>query len=640
MFPFFANLPIERKLLLVSAVPILAIVILSVVTYKSVETFSDDEDRLNQVYHVQSSSAEYMRLIVDLETGFRGFVLTQQPQFLQPYEAAKKRVLSVGQALQQMVSDDHEQALIIERAQFLIKQLMEDKDHLINRVKEGVPEEALHYIESESGRVLMLSIREEMAKFDRTEIDLMREALASSSADRTVLMGVVVGGGSLALIIMILPLQLIGRSITGPLTALAKTVGDVSGGMIPDVPVLDRQDEIGHLMRVMQSMNIQLRQHIERIEHSENELRGVNQNLAASEAKYRDIVDHAPIGIFTTQGTRMIFSSRQNWTLAGFKLDEDRDPEQLWDAIHPDDREVVRTGFAEAVERNVAFEQVFRFLHPGGGGIRQILSRATPITNSAGKSAVYQGFNVDITALEQMRAKLHRAERLATLGQVAAGIAHEIRNPLVGIGSTTSLLMEDLKEEDPQKNELLVILQETRRLDRIVNQIVDYARPRDLNPTRFIVDTLIHDTLDLLKEPLSDKSIEVICPPSNTLLTVEADPDQIKQVLLNVLHNAIESMPTTGTLQLHLEEEPRNQEKGVSLRIQDSGKGIDPTNLTRIFEPFFTSGKVRGTGLGLAICRNIIEAHRGDIQVKSEVGVGTTITIWLPLAHQPQPVMG
>ena len=183
-------------------------------------------------------------------------MLTQQPQFLQPYEAAKKRVLSVGQALQQMVSDDHEQALIIERAQFLIKQLMEDKDHLINRVKEGVPEEALHYIESESGRVLMLSIREEMAKFDRTEIDLMREALASSSADRTVLMGVVVGGGSLALIIMILPLQLIGRSITGPLTALAKTVGDVSGGMIPDVPVLDRQDEIGHLMRVMQSMNI------------------------------------------------------------------------------------------------------------------------------------------------------------------------------------------------------------------------------------------------------------------------------------------------------------------------------------------------------------------------------------------------
>src|SRR5690606_6263823 len=102
IYRFFLNLPIARKLLLVSGVPILAVLILSLVTYKSVQTFSLDEDHLNDVYHVQQASSEFMRLVVDLETGFRGFVLTQKPQFLQPYLAAKQRVLQLGGSLRQM----------------------------------------------------------------------------------------------------------------------------------------------------------------------------------------------------------------------------------------------------------------------------------------------------------------------------------------------------------------------------------------------------------------------------------------------------------------------------------------------------------------------------------------------------------
>ena len=99
----FLNLPLAKKLLLVSAVPMVAVLVLSLLTYRSVETFSLDEDHLNEVYHIQGASAEFMRLVVDLETGFRGYVLTQQPQFLQPYQAAKQRVLSLGNSLRQMV---------------------------------------------------------------------------------------------------------------------------------------------------------------------------------------------------------------------------------------------------------------------------------------------------------------------------------------------------------------------------------------------------------------------------------------------------------------------------------------------------------------------------------------------------------
>ncbi len=631
----FINLPIATKLLLVSGVPVLAVLILSLVTYKSVETFSLDEDHLNDVYHVQSASSEFMRLVVDLETGFRGYVLTQQPQFLQPYQAAEQRVVALGNFLRQMVEDDRSQQQLIESVQANLKHLMADKDHLIERVKIGHPEEAFQYIETEKGRLLMLAIREEMARFDRHEVEQLQQALASSSEDRSVLMGVIVGGGAFALILMLLPLQLIARSITGPLTSLVKTVENFSGGRMPKVLVLDRQDEIGNLTRVMNTMGTQIQEHIQQIQQSEQELRSLNQEITSSEAKYRGIVDHAPIGIFTVELNLVIFSNRQNWVLAGRDPDADLDPEQMWAAIHPEDREGVQEVFHESCRQGEPFERIFRFLHPDGA-VRKVLSRAVPIQDEFGHTMVYQGFNVDITALEQMRVQLSRSERLATLGQVAAGIAHEIRNPLVGIGSTASLLLEDLAEGDTRRDDLETILKETRRLDRIVNQIVDYARPRELLPVTFQLEDLVRESLQVLAEPMKQKEIQVEFNPSPNLGPIQADRDQLKQVVLNMIQNAVEAMSMGGVFRLSVDEETNERVPGLRFTVQDNGKGISPSALPRIFEPFFTTGKHRGTGLGLAICQNIIESPGGEIHADSQPGCGTTMSWWLPCVCQPQ----
>ena len=217
--------------------------------------------------------------------------------------------------------------------------------------------------------------------------------------------------------------------------------------------------------------------HIAALQLSEANLRQLNQDLAGSEAKYRSIVDHAPFGIFTTRGMTLVFSNRYNSLLAGLDPREEKDPDAVRRAIHPEDRERVIEEFAQAVAEGQPYETVFRFLHPDGT-IRKVLSRRIPIRDHSGEVVMYQGFNVDITALDLMQSRLRRAERLATLGQVAAGIAHEIRNPLVGIGSTTSLLLDDTDPTDARRPDLAVILQETKRLDRIVNQIIEYARPR------------------------------------------------------------------------------------------------------------------------------------------------------------------
>lgn len=635
LFSVFTNLPIERKLLLVSVIPVLTLVVLSLVIFRSVQTFSHDEDRLNHVYHVQTTAAEYMRLVVDLETGFRGFVMTTQPEFLKPYRAAKNRVLTVGRTLEQMVQDHEAQRILVESVQKLIQQLMRDKDALIERVKQGRAEEAYHYIEAGTGRALMSAIREEMARFDRREVQLLRHALLSSAEDRSFLMGVIVGGGVLALGLMMVPLHLIARSITGPLVSLAKTVSSAPGGTVPEVPVLERGDEIGSLTRGMHAMSTQLREHIQRIEKSEAELRALNQSLSASESKYRGIVDYAPFGIFTTQGPRVIFSNRHNWVLAGRQPDEARDPEEMWKAIHPEDRPRVVQVFTEAIEQRVPFESVFRFLH-ADGNIRKILSRAVPIQEGDHQHVMYQGFNVDITALEQMRERLSRAERLATLGQVAAGIAHEIRNPLVGIGSTASLLLDEFPEGDARQSDIGTILKETKRLDRIVNQIVEYARPRELVPASVAVAELLDESMRLLREPLQGKGVQVDLRLHQDLPPLQADRDQLKQVFLNVIHNAIDAVPNGGRVRISAANTFRESESGILVEVEDNGKGIAPGDLPRVFEPFFTTGKRRGTGLGLAICRNIIDAHRGDIHVRSQSNVGTVVSVWVPLSLQLQ----
>lgn len=625
----FSDLPIERKLLLTSIIPILALLLLSLATYRSVQKFSDDEEQLNNIYLVQRRAAEYMRLVVDLETGFRGYVLTGQPRYLKPFRDASDHLSLVGDSLTDMVHSRGRQHQLIREVRRDVQQLMAEKSRLIHAVETGHPSEAKQYLEAGIGRAHMLAIRDKMDRFDRLEQDVLNDALLNISLDRTSMMVAILGGSSLALILMLLALHMIARSITWPLTALAKAVGNAKRGLLPRLPVLDRRDEIGNLTEVMNAMGAQISNHVAQVEKSEEELRSINQSLAESESKYRGLVDHAPIGIFTTRGMTVLFSNRFNRELAGLDPNEEGSPESFRQSIHPQDRERVLSEFAEAVKYDRPYETIFRFLHQDGV-VRKVLSRRIPIRDAAGQTVRYQGFNIDITALDQMQSRLRKAERLATLGQVAAGIAHEIRNPLVGIGSTVSVWLDELPPSDPRRTDLEIILNETRRLDRIVNEVVDYARPRSLMPLPLDVRHLVGESLALLAVSLEDRHIIVATRLHPNVSSIEADHDQIKQVLLNVIKNAADAMPQGGTLEVGAFDLVRDGQAGVLIEIADTGVGISQADLAHVFEPFFTSGKPQGSGLGLAICRNIIDAHRGDITVESAPKQGTRVKIWLP----------
>lgn len=635
----FNDIPIGRKLLLVSFIPLTALILLSIVTYESVQTVEQDEEQLSHLYQTQTAAAQYMRLIVDLETSFRGYVLTLQSPYLRPFRTAQEGIFSVGEELTRLISDDAPHRPMFIEVQSLVKQLILEKVDLIEAAKTGHREKALHYIEEGHGRTIMVRIRELMVTFDQLEQQRVVARLGQLSQDRTATLVVILVGGILTLGLVASMLYLIARSIADPLVNLAKAVGSTPTGSFAGIPVLERHDEIGYLTKVMHQMGVQIQSHLEQVEHSEAALRMLNEHLSASESKYRGLVDHAPFGIFTTKGTKITFSNRYNQTLAGLDPDHVTDPDTFRQWIHPEDRERVLSEFAHAVETIIPYETVFRFLHENGS-VRKVLSRRIPIEQGTTPTPVYIGFNIDITALDLMQTRLGRAERLATLGQVAAGIAHEIRNPLVGIGSNTFLLLDEFDVSDPRHADLEMILKETKRLDRIVNQIVDYARPRELTPELCPLSDLIDEVINLFDTTLTAKHLTVVRALPPTLARLQADRDQIKQVLLNVFQNAIDASPDGTAIDVTAFELPRGQQAGMVVKVTDHGVGIPDNALTHVFEPFFTRGKKQGTGLGLAICRNIIESHGGDIQITSEVGKGTSVRIWLPLRQEFQFVEG
>jgi signal transduction histidine kinase len=248
-------------------------------------------------------------------------------------------------------------------------------------------------------------------------------------------------------------------------------------------------------------------------------------------------------------------------------------------------------------------------------------------------------FHETITPLRsqliESRALAERHEKLASLGVLAAGVAHEIRNPLTAIKARLFTLQRKLEKDKPAFHDSAVIDQEISRLERIVRDFLLFARPAD--PERVDVESreLLQAVCELLRPELERETIELLVDESAEEVTFRADPQQLKQVLINLVRNSAESIEQRGRITLH-SRRGRATLAGhaqfvVVLEVQDTGAGIPPDVQKRLFDPFFTT-KSSGTGLGLAIAMRILEKHGGTLQFQTEPGRGTTFGLVLPLA--------
>ncbi len=233
--------------------------------------------------------------------------------------------------------------------------------------------------------------------------------------------------------------------------------------------------------------------------------------------------------------------------------------------------------------------------------------------------------------LQEARQEAVRSEKMASIGMLAAGMAHEIGTPLAAIIGYTGVLTDELADDSEKSDYLRRIAGEAERIDRLVRDLLDYARPgrgenEEIDPAQFLADLL-----DMLQGQGVFKKLQLRCDVAGGLPRPYLDRHKLMQVLINLVINARDAMPEGGEMRIRAWTEPGF----VLFSVSDNGEGIAPENREKIFDPFFTTKEPgRGTGLGLAICARLVESFGGRIELESEPGKGTTFTVWLPVGEQ------
>jgi signal transduction histidine kinase len=228
--------------------------------------------------------------------------------------------------------------------------------------------------------------------------------------------------------------------------------------------------------------------------------------------------------------------------------------------------------------------------------------------------------------------QMERADRLASVGEMAAGIAHEIKNPLTGIAAAITIIKEDFEPDDPRTEIVNEVLEQIKRLDKTVNDLLFFGKPAPPEPTFVNLNTLVEKTLAFASQHKSGRNIVNKLELEAKLPPVYVDPKQMQQVFLNLILNALQAMQNDGVLTVRTYLVEKEGEKWARVSIADTGPGIPAQILSKIFTPFFTT-KAQGTGLGLAICHKLVSQHLGELSVVSEDGLGTVFTVDLPVAE-------
>jgi len=236
-----------------------------------------------------------------------------------------------------------------------------------------------------------------------------------------------------------------------------------------------------------------------------------------------------------------------------------------------------------------------------------------------------------IEAQRSAENRLVQAAKLAAVGEMAAGIAHELNNPLTSVTGFAELALEDIPKDSETRKDLEIVMREAIRARDVVRRLLDFARQSESTRARSSLNEVIEDVVALSRHLIHTSGVELKLDLDGNLPWISVDANQMRQVLLNLIHNALQAMPDGGQMQIVTEAAVRNGREWIMISVHDTGVGISQFEQTRIFEPFYTTkGNQGGTGLGLSVTYGIVTDHGGQIDVESQPGTGSRFTVWLP----------
>ncbi|MCG8603873.1 PAS domain S-box protein [bacterium] len=353
--------------------------------------------------------------------------------------------------------------------------------------------------------------------------------------------------------------------------------------------------------------------------------------LQESMARIRAIVETAVDGIITIDERGIMESFNQSAErMFGYKAQEmiGENVRRLMPSPYRDEHNHYISNYLNTGERKIiGFGREVVGLRKDGSTFPLYLAVSEI---DLGERRVFTGIVRDLTQQKAMQEQILQSERLAVIGKMAAKVAHEIRNPLSSVSLNAELLEDEIQElgshNDEAKSLLKSMIQEIDRVTALTDEYLQFSRLPESNPMKGQFSDLLGDVREFIDSELAQKRIEFEFEDTNPTFSVRLDPTQFRRVLMNLIRNAIESMPQGGKLRIWTEKDGK---MGI-LNIQDNGTGIPKEKLEKIFEPFFTT-KDFGTGLGLAITQQIVREHGGRISCKSQIGRGTRFRIELPL---------
>jgi PAS domain S-box-containing protein len=361
-----------------------------------------------------------------------------------------------------------------------------------------------------------------------------------------------------------------------------------------------------------------------RAEHLEDAVEYRTRELIESEARYRILVENIPERIFTKDKNSVYVSCNKKYAQdlnitpdqIREKTDYDFFPRKLADSYRAVDKRVIESGKTEEIEEEYVAHGPELFID----------TIETPLRDSAGNVSGVLGIFRDITERKKMEARLAESQRLAAIGETAAMVAHDLRNPLQGIAGAAYNIREDLRNApDPSTKEMLAVIDNgVQYANGIISDLLEVSREIQLQPLPTTPKSIVKQALRDVKIPRNIRVEETTADAPQIL----ADEPKIRRALTNLIQNAIDAMPEGGKLSIF----SMNSQKEVSISITDTGIGIPKDRMEKIWTALYTT-KAKGIGLGLPICKRIVEAHGGSISVLSTIGKGSTFTLKLPIQH-------
>jgi two-component system, NtrC family, sensor histidine kinase PilS len=357
-------------------------------------------------------------------------------------------------------------------------------------------------------------------------------------------------------------------------------------------------------------------------------LQRASNRIADLQAFNQHIIDSLPSGLATVDADgRLLSFNRAAQAITGLTLADALAREA--DEVLQFPRDVL-DGMRGSGGSGGRYRAEFGFGRPDGSHIELGFSTA-PFVTPAGLSGYLVTFQ-DVTHSKRQEREARVQQRLAAVGEMAAGIAHEIRNPLASMSGSMQVLRQELSLNEEQAQLMDIVLRESERLNDTIRSFLAYARPQSREASRHDIRGVLNDTATLLRNSVElREDHEVVVDASDEPVWYFADENQIRQIVWNLATNGLRAMPSGGRLRLSVAPElsPNASEPGAVVRVEDQGVGIAPAELDRIFQPF-RGGFRGGTGLGLAIVHRIVTDYGGAIDVRSQPGVGTTVEVHLP----------